>query len=287
MIGYVQDRHSIRVMISMELLSEARDLAVRAALAAGHLVRSEAGRVEADAIEDKGTHDLVTRVDFAAQERILSMLHGAFPEFDILAEEDGDGASGGTADAEFRWIVDPIDGTTNFAHGVPPYAVSIGLAHRTGMVVGVVYDVSHDELFTAVRGGGLQVNGRPATVSGTRKLDDGLVTTGFPYRSYGHVDVYMDVLRVFVKRTRGVRRPGSASVDLAWVACGRFDGFFETGLMPWDVAAGCLLVAEGGGRVSDYAGDGDPVFGRQILATNGHVHEAMREILRPMRDVRD
>lgn len=274
-------------MIDPALLFAARDQAVRAARAAGDLIRSEAGRIDGDSIRDKGVHDLVTHVDLAAQERILSVLRDAFPDFGVLAEEDADSHGGGDPSEEFRWIVDPIDGTTNFAHGVPPYAVSIALQHATGIVVGVVYEVSRDELFDAVRGGGFRVAGRPARVSATRTLGDSLVTTGFPYRSYGHVDAYLGVLRTFMERTRGVRRPGSASVDLAYVAAGRFDGFFETGLMPWDVAAGSLLVTEAGGRVTDYAAAGDPVFGRQILASNGLVHAAMQEVLSPMRAVHE
>jgi myo-inositol-1(or 4)-monophosphatase len=274
-------------MITTDLLDRALDEAVRAALEAGSLIRAEAGRVDARTVADKGIHDLVTEVDTAAERLILSRLSGAFPEFGRLAEEDPSTHAAGLPASGFRWIVDPIDGTTNFAHGVPPYAVSIALEHGSGILVGVVYDVPHDELFTAVRGRGLRVNGRPAGVSRTNALGDSLVTTGFPYRSFGHADAYLGVLKAFMERTRGVRRPGSASVDLAYVACGRFDGFFESGLRPWDVAAGCLLVTEAGGRVSDYAGNGDPVFDRQIVASNGRIHPDMLDVLAPMRAARD
>ena len=274
-------------MVTDELLERTLNAAVSAALEAGALIRSRAGRVEAGTIEDKGINDLVTEVDTAAQELIVSALTDRFPDFGVLAEEDAATHDRGFPDSGFRWIVDPIDGTTNFAHGVPPYAVSIALEHRSGVVTGVVYDVSRDELFTAVRGGGLRVNGRRAVVSQTGALADSLVTTGFPYRSFGHVDSYMIVLRTLMEGTRGVRRPGSASVDLAYVACGGFDAFFESGLMPWDVAAGCLLVTEAGGRVSAFDGAGDAVFGRQILASNDHVHAEMMEALRPMLSARE
>ncbi len=274
-------------MITTEFLQRARDAAVEAARAAGNLIRAEAGRVDGRRITAKGIHDLVTEVDTAAERCILDLLGTRFPSFGVLAEEDTSTHRAGIPESGFRWIVDPIDGTTNFAHGVPPYAVSIALEHTSGIVTGVVYDVSRDELFTAVRGGGLNVDGRPSGVSGTESLDDSLVTTGFPYRSYGHMDPYLEVLRSFMERTRGVRRPGSASVDLAYVAAGRFDGFFESGLRPWDVAAGCLLVTEGGGQVSAYDGSGDPIFGRQVLATNGRVHQEMLGLLRPLRSVTD
>lgn len=274
-------------MITTEFLHRTRDAAVEAALAAGSLIRAEAGRVDAGRIEDKGIHDLVTEVDTAAERLITDLLGARFPEFGMLAEEDEASHDAERPASGFRWIVDPIDGTTNFAHGAPPYAVSIALEHDSGIVTGVVYDVSRDELFSAVRGGGVQLNGRPGRVSRTEELGDSLVTTGFPYRSYDHMDSYLEVLRSFMERTRGVRRPGSASVDLAHVAVGRFDGFFETGLRPWDVAAGCLLVTEGGGQVTEYDGTGDPVFGGQIVASNGRVHREMLGILSAMRSVRD
>jgi myo-inositol-1(or 4)-monophosphatase len=199
-------------------LEEARDQAIRAALAAGNLIRAEAGRIGASAIRNKGIHDIVTPVDDAAQALILEQLETAFPDIGVLAEEDRpDVAASQTAhDGQAcRWIVDPIDGTTNFAHGVPPYAVSIALECSGEIVVGVVYDVSRDELFTAIRGGGLRVNGRPAAVTVTGALDQSLVTTGFPYRSFSHAEPYTEVLKAFFERSRGVRRPGSASVDLA------------------------------------------------------------------------
>lgn len=260
-------------------------MAVTAARLAADVIRAHAGRLAREAVRSKARHDLVTDIDVESERLIVEMLRRAFPDDDVLAEEGHD-TRDGTGDDRPTWIIDPIDGTTNFTRGVPPYAVSIGLRDGGEMKVGVVLDVSHDELFTAVRGEGLFVDGERAWTSPTPRLDEGLVTTGFPYRAVEHVDTYLDVLGTFMRGTRGVRRPGSASVDLAWVACGRFDGFFETGLRAWDVAAGMLLVEEGGGRVTDFSGAADPLFAAQVVASNGHVHEAMLDAVYPLRGVR-
>ncbi len=265
----------------------ARDAAVDAAKAAAHLIRQHAGRARDLAVRQKAVHDLVTEIDEAAQGIIIEHLQAAFPAYEVLAEEGTDEAAMQPIAEGFRWIIDPIDGTTNFMHGVPPYAISIALQHKAEIVVAVVYEISRNELFTAVRGHGAYVNGEAIRVSQAATLQDSLLTTGFPYRSFGHIDLYLDVLRHLFKEARGVRRPGVASVDLAYVACGRFDGFFETGLRPWDVAAGSLLVEEAGGRVSDYSDGERPYFDQQVLATNGPMHSAMLEVLEGMRDRRD
>lgn len=262
-----------------------RDAAVQAAHAAARLIRAHAGRLGEDDVRDKGVHDLVTRIDEEAQHIIVSVLQDAFPAYSVLAEEGADPDGTPRAAEGHRWIIDPIDGTTNFTHGVPPYAVSIALQHGADMVVGVVLDAAHGDLFTAIRGGGAFMNGARIRVSRTPVLDQSLLTTGFPYRAFGHVDAYLDVLRYLFKAARAVRRPGTASIDLAYVACGRFDGFFETGLNPWDIAAGMLLVEEAGGRVTDYRGAPDPTFTQQVLATNGRIHEAMLEAVSSMRNV--
>lgn len=272
------------VQDSRQTYRQEHEQAVRAAQRAADLIRRRAGRVEEETIREKGVHDLLTRTDEEAQRLIVEVLTEAFPEYEVLAEE---GAEDWSQKARgHRWIIDPIDGTTNFTHGVPPYAVSIALQHEAEIVVGVVLDVAADELFSAVRGSGIYVDGRPAQVSKTQVMDKALLATGFPYRTFEQVDRYLEVLGCFMRRSRGIRRHGAASVDLAWLACGRFDGFFETGLSPWDVAAGVLLVEEGGGRVTDYRGEGHPIFDRQILATNGLLHEPMLEVLHAMRDVR-
>ncbi len=264
----------------------ARDAAVDAAKRAAALIRLHAGRITAREVREKGVHDLVTHVDEEAQKMIIGMLREAFPDYGVLAEEGTDDDHLVPVAEGHRWIIDPIDGTTNFTHGVPPFAVSIALQHEETIVLGVVLDVARDELFTAVRGGGLYVNGARARVSRTGTLGESLLATGFPYRRYAHIDRYLGVLKRFLLTSRGVRRHGVASIDLAYVACGRFDGFFETGLNPWDVAAGRLLVEEAGGRVSDYSGGGNPVFDRQIAASNGQIHDAMLAVLADMADVR-
>jgi myo-inositol-1(or 4)-monophosphatase len=260
--------------------------AVRAAREAATVIRSQAGPLEE--VRAKGTNDFVTETDERAQSVIVETLREAFPEDRVLAEEGDEPDAIPTIAEGRRWIVDPLDGTTNFMQQVPPYAVSIALQEDDAIVAGVVLDVSHDELFTAVAGHGLQVNGRPTSVSRTERLGDAFLATGFPYRRFEHTEVYLDVLADLLPASRGVRRHGSAAVDLAWLACGRFDGFFETGLQPWDVAAGILLVREGEGRVTDYRDTAGltPLFDQQVCATNGRVHDELLDHLTPMTDVR-
>lgn len=259
------------------------DAAIDAARQAGALVRDRLGRV--GTVRVKTVHDFVTDVDEAAQALIAERLTEAFPDYGLLGEE-------GTTEADLRarrgdterprWIVDPIDGTTNFMHGLPPFCISIGLQDRGDLVLGVVYELGADELFAAVRGRGLTLNGVPAGVSATDDLEHSLVTTGFPFREFWYLDAYLAVLRRFMLGTRGIRRPGSAAADLAYVACGRVDAFFEAGLAPWDVAAGIVLVREGGGRVTGLLPDRDPLFGGQIAATNGALHEAVLAAAEPL-----
>jgi len=260
--------------------------AVRAARRAAAVIRDQAGAM--GPVRDKGRNDFVTETDEQAQAVIIEHLRETFPRDAILAEE------GTVADEESpivegrRWIVDPIDGTTNFMHQVPPYAVSIALQEEDEIVIGVVLDVPHDDLFTAVEGHGLQVNGMPASVSAADAFGEALLATGFPYRRFEHTERYLAVLADVLRDARSVRRHGSAAIDLAWTACGRFDGFFETGLSPWDVAAGVLLVREGGGHVTNYHDEAGltPVFDQQVCATNGPVHAPLLRHLAPMDDVR-
>lgn len=264
-----------------------RDVATAAAHKAGEVIAEAAGRIDVDSVRSKGVHDLVTEIDEKAEAIIIESIRRDFPDHHILAEESYAGNMETFEKSGALWIVDPIDGTTNFMHGVPPYAVSIAFRHQGELVVGVVYDVANDDLFTAIKGCGLLFNGAPAQTSKTPVLSESLVTTGFPYRAYDHIDQYLSVLKRLMQTSRGVRRPGSASVDLAWVAAGRFDAFFETGLMPWDVAAGIVLVREGGGQISDYSGNPEPSFTAQIVASNGHVHDELLDFLLPMVDVHD
>jgi myo-inositol-1(or 4)-monophosphatase len=271
-------------MIDRNTLERARDVAAEAAVRAGRLISMHAGRIEPEDIRSKGVHDLVTEADEEAQRIIVEALQAAFPDHGILAEEGSDPENLVEVADGYRWIIDPIDGTTNFTRGLAPYAVSIALQYEAEIVVGTVLDVPRGELFTAVKGGGLYVNGVRSRVSRTRTLHDSLITTGLPYRDLSHLEPYLQVLADFLKLTNGVRRPGSAAVDLANVAAGRFDGFFEEGLAPWDLAAGLLLVEEGGGCVTDFSNRRNPIFCKQLVASNGLIHQAMLGVVEPLRE---
>lgn len=269
--------------------TEERDVAVCAARKAGRTIALHAGSLAEDEIETKGASDLVTFVDTRAQEIILETLEEAFPAYGVWAEEGEPEGTRSRTEADLTWVIDPIDGTTNFAHGCPPYAVSIGLVEsETGRpLVGVVFDVARDELFTAIRGEGFYVDGTRCHVTDTERIERGLVTTGFPFREFSYVDAYLEAFERFIHAAQGVRRPGVAAMDLAYVACGRFDGFFEIGLYPWDIAAGVLLVEEAGGRVTDL--EGEPLrlapFQEEICASNGRVHARMLELAEPLRGI--
>jgi myo-inositol-1(or 4)-monophosphatase len=262
------------------------ETAVRAAHRAAAVIRDQSGSL--GDVRAKTRNDFVTETDEAAQVAAVETLRAAHPDDRILAEEGDDPDTIPAVVDGRRWIVDPLDGTTNFMHQVPPYAVSIALQEGDALVAGVVLNVPHEELFTAVAGHGLQLNGQTATVSPTDTFADAFLATGFPYRRFEHTERYLDVLADILRDARSVRRHGSAAIDLAWLACGRFDGFFETGLSPWDVAAGILLVREGGGRVTNYHDENGltPLFDQQVCATNGRVHDPLLRHLAPMNDVR-
>lgn len=216
-------------------------------------------------IENKGLHDLVSYVDKESEKQIIEYLSKLLPESGFIAEEGTNNKHG----ARFNWVIDPLDGTTNFIQGVPVYAVSIGLLDGNELVLGVVYEVGRDECFYAWKDGGAYLNGEPIHVSKRGDIQDSLVATGFPYNDFSKMESYMSFLAWTMKNARGVRRLGSAATDLAYVACGRFDAFWEYDLKPWDVAAGALLVKEAGGTVTDYKGGNGYLFGREIVASNG------------------
>jgi myo-inositol-1(or 4)-monophosphatase len=220
--------------------------------------------------------DLVTEVDRACEALIVEALRRERPGDDVLAEEGGVHAGTGAA---WRWIIDPLDGTVNFAHGYPCFCVSIGVERDGERRLGVVYDPLRDELFEAVRGAGARRNGRAIRVSEAGAVQQALLATGFAYDVHDSADDNLDRLVRAVKRAGGVRRDGSAAIDLCYVACGRFDGYWELKLHPWDVAAGILLVEEAGGRVSDLAGGAAPASGREILASNGRLHDDLIALL--------
>ena len=254
------------------------------ALRVSEVVRSVAaqiarayGTVSEGEIETKSRNSLVSHVDKEAEQALVAGLHGILPDAAFLTEEETVDQS----QARERWIIDPLDGTTNFLHGLPFFAISVALEREGDLVLGVVHEVSRGEHFVAWQGGGTWLNGVRVKVSDHTELGDCLIATGFPYYDYQRMDAYIEVLKQFMLLTRGVRRLGSAALDLAYVACGRFDAYYEYALQPWDVAGGIVLVREAGGIVSDFAGDrkgGDQ--GKEILAANPDIHPlAQSEII--------
>lgn len=257
-----------------------RRVAEATARAAADFIRSHAGGLSGETLEKKGTHDYVTFVDRSSEQIIVDALRQSFPDDAIVGEEGADGTE--TLDGGRVWIVDPLDGTTNFAHGIPPYAVSIGLRVDGRAVVGVVLDVSSGELFSAALGAGLTVDGVPARVSEADRLDDALIATGVPFRDYRWAQGYLQAFDTVMRSTRGIRRHGAAAVDLAWTAAGRFDGFFEAGLAPWDVAAGVVLVEAAGGRVEGLWPGADPTPTGGLVAAAPGVFDALVRAVRPL-----
>ncbi len=245
-------------------------VAVRAARRAGRIINRASIDLEQVKVARKQTNDFVTEVDHAAEEAIIDTLLTAYPDHAVLAEESGHrpGKDSGAAmhEAENVWVIDPLDGTTNFIHGFPQYAVSIALMQRGVVTQAVVYDPNRDELFTASKGRGAYLNDRRIRVSRRTKVEESLIGTGFPYRQLDQLDDYLELFKLVTQKSAAVRRPGAAALDLAYVACGRYDAFFEFGLAPWDVAAGSLLISEAGGLVGNFAGDADYLFSEQVLA---------------------
>lgn len=251
--------------LALEVESVAREAAA--------FIRQKAGSIQENEVEHKGLHNYVTAVDKGSEELIVSRLNTLLPEAGFLAEE----GTRNHSTSDLRWIIDPLDGTTNFIHGIPLYSISIALMQGGEIVVGSVYEVNHNESFLAWKDGPALLNQKPIQVSRRNDMHESLLATGFPYYDYDLLDPYLQLFRSFLKNTRGLRRLGSAALDLAWVACGRFDGFYEYGLNPWDVAAGAFLVQQAGGRNSDFNGGQSFIFGKQILSSNGRIHDALLE----------
>jgi myo-inositol-1(or 4)-monophosphatase len=251
------------------------ELAIRAAREAGELLRSNFGR-RID-VSYKGPIDLVTQVDTASERLIKELITTYFPRHAVLGEEFG--ASGGGPEAEYRWIIDPLDGTTNYAHGYPHFCVSIGLERQREPLLGVVYDPTRDELFVAERGAGATLNGRSIRASTTPSLEKALLCTGFPYDYSRRYFTNLRYFRDFSLASQGVRRDGAAALDLCYVACGRFDGFWEAGLSPWDAAAAAVVIAEAGGRVTSYGNEAFDPFRSECVASNALIHEEMLAVL--------
>lgn len=232
----------------------ALNIAIKAARRASQIINRASLDLSLVKVVSKQPNDFVTEVDKAAEAAIIEVLKDAYPSYGILAEESGSKAGQGQ-ESEYQWIIDPLDGTTNFIHGFPQYAISIALAKGGVVEQAVVYDPNRNELFTASKGGGAFLNERRIRVSRRTRLAEALIGTGFPYREFNHVDAYMAIFRELTQKTAGMRRPGAASLDLAYVATGRLDGFWEFGLSPWDMAAGSLLITEAGGLISDLGGE--------------------------------
>lgn len=270
-------------------LAVALDAAVTAAHTAAGIIQAYASDRSRLVVDTKARNDLVSQADHEAEAAILQILRERTPQCGIVAEE-----SGGTADAQVNWYIDPLDGTTNFVHAVPHYAVSIALVAKAGTVlgphqppspempvVGVVYDPNRAELFTAVHGGGAWLNGHRIRVARTDNPNDALLATGFPFKDFSFAHEYLPTLEHAMRHSRGVRRFGSAALDLAWVACGRYDGYWEMGLAPWDVAAGTLLVREAGGLAHDLRGQHDWPRTGDIVAGTPNVAQQLQQGITP------
>lgn len=241
----------------------------------GLFVRNEQKKLKSESVENKGVHDYVTYVDKASEEKLVVRLSTLLPEAGFIAEE---GTSVKKGD-RYHWVIDPIDGTTNFIHGVSPYCISIGLMDHDEVVLGVVYEITLQECFYAWKNGGAYLNGERIQVSAVNQMKEAFFATGFPYDAYDRLESFMESLAYFFVETPGVRRLGSAAADLAYVACGRFDVFYEYSLKSYDVAGGVILITEAGGHVTDFQGGGDYIFGKEIVATNGLVHaESLKKI---------
>lgn len=241
--------------------------AVKAARWAGSIILRHSDQLDRLTIESKGRNDFVSEVDRTAESKIIEIIRKAYPSHSILAEESGEHSGD-----DYQWVIDPLDGTTNFLHGYPQYAVSIALLEKGKLSQAVVFDPLRDELFTASRGAGAQINDRRIRVSSIKKMENALLGTGFPYKEFDHLETWIDCFRELVPISTGVRRAGSAALDLAHVACGRLDGFWEMGLSRWDIAAGCLLIEEAGGLVSDFNDGQHFLDSGNVIAGNPRIH---------------
>ncbi|MBK1643817.1 inositol monophosphatase [Thiocapsa imhoffii] len=252
------------------------NIAIRAARSAGKLLIRYLDRVDLLKVESKSHNDFVSEIDRSAEAVIIQELRARYPDHAILAEESGAQGRG-----DWLWVIDPLDGTTNYLHGFPQFSVSIALLHKGRLECGVVYDPLREEMYTAARGQGAQLNDRRLRVASRPSLQGALIGTGFPFRNQRHIDAYLGMFKDMTMATAGLRRPGSAALDLAYVAAGRTDGFWEIGLAQWDCAAGALLVQEAGGTVTDLAGGKTYLETGNLVAGNLNVHQAMLELLRP------
>jgi len=255
------------------------NIAVKAARAAGSIINRAALDVERLQITAKGVNDFVTEVDQAAEQAVIEVLLTAYPGHAILAEESG--RQHGAKHSEYLWIIDPLDGTTNFIHGLPVYAVSIALAFRGKVEQAVVYDPSRNDLFFASKGRGAFLNDRRLRVSKRIRMGEALIGTGFPFRKGDNLARYMKMMEAVMSQCAGLRRPGAAALDLCYVAAGWYDGFFETGLSPWDVAAGSLMITEAGGLIGNFTGESDFLYQREVVAGCPKIYGQLVQMLTP------
>ena len=239
----------------------------------GEFIQQEVHKLRISDIETKSVNNFVTYVDKTSEQKLMNELSKILPEAGFIAEE-----SPQLKTKELNWVIDPLDGTTNFIHGVPVYSISIALMNSAEILTGVVYEVNQKECFYTWKGASSFLNGKPISVSKESKVKESLFATGFPYYDYQHLDGYMEFFRYLMQHSHGIRRLGSAAADLAYVACGRFEGFYEYGLSPWDVAAGLLIVQNAGGRVTDFRGGSDCIFGKEVVASNSYIHEEFMEV---------
>ena len=249
--------------------------AIDIVIQAGAFIRNEKTKFTRDKIEAKGQHNFVTYVDKGAEKLLIGALHKIVPEAGFIAEE-------GTVKKEnkvINWIIDPLDGTTNYIHGAPPYAISVALMEGNDVLIGIVYEIAREELFYSYQGAPAFLNASRIQVSHTDKVAESLIATGFPYDNFGRMKSFMETLNYFFRNSHGVRRLGSAATDLAYVACGRYDAFYEYNLNSWDVAAGAFLVKQAGGNVSDFRGEQDYIFGSEIVASNNTLFNEFRQMV--------
>jgi len=252
-----------------QICEQTRELVLKAA----EFIKGELPKMSTDKIEIKGVHEYVTYVDKGAEKILVEGLAEILPESGFIAEEGTSTKIG----KKYNWIIDPLDGTTNFIHGLSPYSISIGLKEDDEIVVGVIYELSLQECFYAWKGSKAYLNGKEIHVSNAKKLDDCLIATGFPYRDYGLMKKFLKSLELFMQKSHGIRRLGSAAADIAYVACGRCDAFYEYGLQPWDLSAGALIVQQAGGKVSDFKGGNDWLFGKEFVCANSFVFDEFQK----------
>ena len=248
---------------------------IEIAKTAGTFIASERTSFDLGSVEIKGKANFVSYVDKKAEEMIVERLRSLLPESGFITEEGTAFDSG----EKFRWVIDPLDGTTNFIHGAPPFAVSIGLLEGDEIILGVVYEITRNECFYAWRGSKAMLNGREIHVSKAAKTSDALIVTGFPYGNFQNADGFIDSIKFFMGNSHGIRRQGSAATDLSYVAAGRYEAFWEKGLSPWDIAAGMIILRQAGGKVSDFVGDTNCLFKDEIIATNGNYFNEFQAII--------